>query len=98
MANAILPHFKSVIKLDHYKKFNSFSYHIDQKKESVEPESAADLVWYCIRSGVKAVEISRALSVNPSSISRLQSGRLKRLRPSLHAKLEEFKCSLKALT
>lgn len=97
MAEASLPHFKSVIKLDHYKKFNVFNYHIEQKKEPVEPESAADLIWHCIRSGVKAVEISRALNVNPSSISRLQSGRLKRLRPSLHAKLEEFKCSLKSL-
>jgi transcriptional regulator with XRE-family HTH domain len=60
-------------------------------------ESSYDLIWYCIRAGIKAAEISRALGVSPSSISKLQSGRLKRLRPPLHAKLAQLKCSLKVL-
>jgi len=63
------------------------------KEAPTKTESDYDLVWHCIRAGIKAVEISRALNVNRSSISRLQSGHLKKLRPALHAKLAQLKCS-----
>ena len=59
------------------------------------PNSDHDIIIGCIRRGVKAVDIARCLKVNRSTIARVQSGRIKHLRPRLHHQLLMLYLSLR---
>lgn len=50
-------------------------------------KSDHDIVLSCIRLGVRATYIARFLKVNRSTIARVQSGKIKHLRPRLHHQL-----------
>jgi hypothetical protein len=46
-----------------------------------------DIVLRCIRGGIKAIDIAGYLSVNPSSISKIKSRKIKSFSPKLHERL-----------
>lgn len=41
----------------------------------------------CIRAGLKAIDIANYLNVNPSTITKIQSGKIKSFKPKLHGQL-----------
>jgi len=61
------------------------------------PDSDHDIVLGCIRQGVRATDIARCLRVNRSTIARVQSGRIKQLKPSLHRQLLMLYLSLRVV-
>ena len=46
-----------------------------------------DMVLVCIQSGLKAIDIASYLDVNPSSITKIQSRKIRSFKPKLHDQL-----------
>ncbi len=49
--------------------------------------SDQDMVFTCIKSGLKAIDIAGYLNVNPSTITKIQSKKIRSFKPKLHNRL-----------
>jgi len=79
MANAILPHFNSVIKLDHYKE--------SKKLALISSSSPSQLVRNLLKFGHTEESLACAASVSQSTISRILSGKTRDPKFSIMQKL-----------
>ena len=79
MANASLPHFKSVIKLDHYKE--------PKKLALIFSSNPSQLVRSLLKFGHTEESLTCAASVSQSTISRILSGKTRDPRFSIIQKL-----------
>ena len=57
-----------------------------------------EIVFLCIRNGIKAVDVARYLGVNRATISKIQSRKIKKLNPRLHCQLYQLYQLLQATT
>jgi len=79
MAHASLPHFKSVIKLDHYKESKQLAL--------ISSSSPSRLVRMLLKSGHTEESLACVASVSQSTISRILSGKTRDPRFSVIQKL-----------
>lgn len=57
-----------------------------------------DMVLKCIRGGLKAIDIAGYLNVNPSTITKIQTRKIKSFNPKLHEQLVCLHQFVKATT
>ncbi len=57
-----------------------------------------EIVFLCIRNGIKAVDVARYIGVNRATISKIQSRKIKKLNAKLHFQLYQLYQLLQATT